>query len=140
LNFKITRGIKMGLLDGVAGAVIGNMLGGDKGGMANIAMEMFNQNGGLGGILGKLSEGGLADAAASWVGKGENAAVSADQLGGVLGNDMIAEMAAKFGIDPGMLTGQLAEHLPGVIDKMTPDGEVNDNSGDLLGTVLGMLK
>lgn len=130
----------MGLLDGVAGAVIGNMLGGDKGGMAKIAMEMFNQNGGLGGILGKLNEGGLADVAASWVGKGENAAVSADQLGGVLGNDMIAEMAAKFGIDPSMLTNQLAEHLPGVIDKMTPDGEVNDNSGDLLGTVLGMLK
>jgi len=39
-----------------------------------------------------------------------------------------------------MLSGQLAEHLPNVIDKMTPNGEVNNNSNDLLGTVLGMLK
>lgn len=130
----------MGLLDGVAGAVIGNMLGGDKGGMANIAMEMFQQNGGLGGLVSKLNDGGLAEQAASWIGSGDNLPVSADQLSSIFGNDMIAGLAEKAGISPDILTGQLAEHLPGVVDKMTPDGEVNDNSADLLGTVLGMLK
>jgi uncharacterized protein YidB (DUF937 family) len=39
-----------------------------------------------------------------------------------------------------MLSAQIAEHLPNVVDKMTPDGKVEANSGDLLSTVLGMLK
>jgi len=129
----------MGLFDSVAGAVLGQVMG-NKGGMAKIAMEMFNQHGGLGGILSKFQEGGLADVAASWVGKGNNAPVSSNQITDVLGSGAIADMAAKFGISPDILSSQLAEHLPGVVDKMTPDGEVNDNSGDLLGTVLGMLK
>lgn len=129
----------MGLFDSVAGAVLGQVMG-DKGGMAKIAMEMFNQYGGLPGILNKFQEGGLADVAASWVGKGENASVSSNQITDILGSDAIAGMAEKFGISPSMLSGQLAEHLPDVVNKMTPDGEVNDNSADLLGTVLGMLK
>lgn len=129
----------MGLFDSVAGAVLGKMMG-DKGGMAQIALEMFNQNGGLTGILDKFKEGGLAEQAASWVGKGENMPISAEQISSVLGNGAIAEMAAKFGIDPATLSSQIAEHLPTVVDKLTPDGEVNDNSGNMLTTVLGMLK
>jgi uncharacterized protein YidB (DUF937 family) len=129
----------MGLLDSVAGAVLGK-LGGQQGGMAQIALDMFNQNGGIGGVLDKFKEGGLADAAASWVGKGENMPVSADQIASVLGNGQIAEMAAKFGISPETLSAQIAQHLPTVIDKMTPNGTVEGESGNLLSTVLGMLK
>jgi uncharacterized protein YidB (DUF937 family) len=129
----------MGLLDGIAGQVLGKMMG-DKGGMAQIALEMFNQNGGLTGILDKFKEGGLAEQAASWVGKGENMPISAEQISSVLGNSAIAEMAAKFGIDPDTLSNKIAEHLPTVVDKLTPDGEVGADSGNLLSTVLGMLK
>ena len=129
----------MGLLDGIAGQVLGKMMG-DKGGMAQVALEMFNQNGGLTGILDKFKEGGLAEQAASWVGKGENMPISAEQISSVLGNSAIAEMAAKFGIDPDTLSNQIAEHLPTVVDKLTPDGEVGADSGNLLSTVLGMLK
>lgn len=129
----------MGLFDSVAGAVLGK-LGGDQGGMAQVAMEMFNQNGGIGGILDKFKAGGLGDAAASWVGKGENIPVTADQISSVLGSGAIAEMAAKFGIDPATLSAQIAEHLPTVVDKLTPNGEVEAGSGGMLGTVLGMFK
>ena len=129
----------MGLLDGIAGQVLGKMMG-DKGGMAQIALDMFNQHGGIGGVLDKFKEGGLAEQAASWVGKGENLPVSADQISSVLGSGAIAEMAAKFGIDPATLSAQIAEHLPTVVDKMTPNGAVEADSGGLLGTVLGMLK
>jgi uncharacterized protein YidB (DUF937 family) len=129
----------MGLLDGIAGQVLGKMMG-DKGGMAQVALEMFNQNGGLTGILDKFKEGGLGEQAASWVGKGENMPISAEQISSVLGNGAIAEMAAKFGIDPDTLSNQIAEHLPTVVDKLTPDGEVGTDSGNLLSTVLGMLK
>ena len=129
----------MGLLDSVAGAVLGK-LGGQQGGMAQIALDMFNQNGGLGGVLDKFKAGGLGDAAASWVGKGENLPVSAEQISSVLGSGAIADMAAKFGISPETLSAQIAQHLPTVVDKMTPNGEVTEGSGGLLSSVLGMLK
>ncbi|HAF01760.1 MAG TPA: hypothetical protein DCG63_10765, partial [Methylophilaceae bacterium] len=98
------------------------------------------QNGGLEGILEKFKQGGLAEQAASWVGKGENLPISAEQINSVLGNSSIAEMAAKFGITPEVLSAQIAEHLPTVVDKMTPNGQVEANSGNLLSTVLSMLK
>ncbi len=129
----------MGLLDSVAGAVLGK-LGGQQGGMAQMATEMFNQNGGLAGVLEKFKAGGLGDVAASWVGKGENLPISADQISSVLGSGAIAEMAAKFGISPETLSAQIAQHLPAVIDKMTPHGEVTADSGNMLSTVLGMFK
>jgi len=129
----------MGLFDSVAGAVLGKMLG-EKSDMAKVAMEMLDKFGGIDGILTKLKEGGLADIAATWVGNGKNAPVSSNQITDALGADNIAEIAGKFGLSPDMLSGQLAQHLPNVIDKMTPNGEVNNNSNDLLGTVLGMLK
>ena len=130
----------MGFLDSISGAVLGKVMGGQQGGMAQIAMEMFNQNGGISGVLDKFKAGGLGDVAASWVGKGENIPVSADQISSVLGSGAIAEMAAKFGIDPATLSTQIAEHLPTVVDKMTPNGAVEADSGSLLSTVLGMLK
>ena len=129
----------MGLLDSVAEAMLGK-LGGEQGGMAQIAMDLFNQNGGLSGILDKFKQGGLGETAASWVGKGENLPVSADQISSVLGSGAIAEMAAKFGIDPATLSAQIAEHLPTVVDKMTPNGEVEADSGNILSSVLGMFK
>ena len=130
----------MGLLDSVAGAVLGKVMGGGQGGIAQIAMEMFNQNGGIGGVLDKFKAGGLGDAAASWVGKGENMPVSADQISSVLGSGAIADMAAKFGIDPATLSAQIAEHLPTMVDKMTPNGVVEADSGNILSNVLGMFK
>lgn len=129
----------MGLFDSVAGAVLGN-LGGDKGAMAQVAMDLFNQHGGLQGVLDKFNAGGLAEQAASWVGKGENLPVSADQIASVLGNGTIADIAAKLGLDASDVSSKIAEHLPQLVDKMTPDGEVNASSGNLLSTVLGMLK
>lgn len=130
----------MGLLDGVMGSVLGKLTGGDQGGMAQVAMEMFNTNGGIGGILDKFKEGGLAEQAASWVGKGENLPVSAEQISSVLGNGAIADMAAKFGLSPETLSAQIAQYLPTVVDKLTPNGAVEAESGGLLNTVLGMLK
>ena len=130
----------MGLLDSIAGAVMGK-LGGTEGGMAQIALDMFNQHGGLNGVLEKLKSSGLGDQVASWVGTGENQAVSPDQITSALGSSQIAELAAKFGITPDILSGQLAQHLPDVINKLTPHGEVPiDGDSNLLTSVLGMFK
>jgi len=129
----------MGLFDSVAGAVFGQVMG-EKGDMAKIAMEMFNQYGGLGGILTKFQEGGLADVAATWVAKGENAPLSSSQITDIFGSGAIAEIAAKFGISPEILSSKIAEHLPSMVDKLTPNGELNNNPNHLLSAVLGMMK
>ena len=129
----------MGFLDSIAGAVLGK-IGGEQAGMAQAAIEMFNQNGGIDGLLDKFKAGGLAEQAASWVGKGGNLPISAEQISSVLGNGAIADLAAKFGISPETLSAQIAQHLPSMIDKLTPNGEVEGNSSNVLSTVLGMLK
>ena len=129
----------MGLFDSVAGAVLGK-LGGDKGAMVQIAMDLFNQNGGLEGVVEKFKAGGFAAEAASWIGKGENLSISAEQITQVLGNDTVTHIADKLGMDSDEVSTKIAEYLPQVIDKMTPDGEINASSDNLLTAVLGMLK
>ena len=134
----------MGLFDSVAGAVLSNMLGGKSGGdtssLGKIAMELLNKNGGISGLLEKFNQSGLGDIAASWVSQGANKPISPDQISSVLGNDMIAEMAAKFGIDASVLTAQIAQYLPEIVNNVTPNGQVDNKSDVLLSTILGMLK
>lgn len=129
----------MGLLDSLAGGMLEKVMG-EKGAMAQVAMDMLNQNGGLSGVLEKFKENGLAEQAASWVGTGENLPISADQIANVLGNSQLGEIATKFGIDTNTLSAQIAEHLPTIVDKLTPNGEVPSESGNLLSVLMGMLK
>ena len=149
----------MGLLDSVLGAA-GAMMGGNQqpqgGGLGNlgslgallpIVVGMLGndgQHGGLGGLLEKFNQAGLGDVAKSWVGKGENAPISGDQLGQVMGGDMMGEIAAKLGMSQGDAAGQLAQVLPGLIDKLTPRGQAPQgglgSSGDLMGMLGGLLK
>lgn len=129
----------MGLLDSLAGGMLEKVMG-EKGAMAQVAMDMLNQNGGLTGMLEKFKENGLAEQAASWVGTGENLPISADQIASVLGSGQLGEIATKFGIDTNTLSAQIAEHLPTIVDKLTPNGEVPSESGNLLSVLMGMLK
>lgn len=129
----------MGLFDSVAGAVLGK-LGGDKGTMVQVAMDLFTQNGGLAGVLEKFKTGGFAEQADSWVSKGENLPITAEQITQVLGSGTITNISNKLSMNPDEVSAKIAEYLPQVIDKMTPDGEVNAGSGNLLTAVLSMLK
>ena len=137
----------MGLFDSVVGA-----LGAGQGGNANdpmqIIMGLVNQHGGLGGLLQKLQQGGLGDAVSSWVSTGANQPVTPDALGGALGHDTVAGLAQKLGINPGELLGPLAQMLPQVVDKLTPQGQLPQGAdaagagglGDLAGMLGGLLK
>jgi uncharacterized protein YidB (DUF937 family) len=129
----------LGLFDSLAGAVLGNM-GGDKGAMLQIAMDLFKQNGGLEGVLAKFNDAGFTEQAASWVSQGNNLPISAEQIIQVLGRDNIASMAEKLTMSPTDVSAKIAEYLPQAINKMTPNGKVDSNSGNLLAAVMGMLK
>ena len=129
----------MGLFDSLASSMLGK-LGGEKGAIAQVAVDLFNQNGGLAGVLEKFKAAGFADEVASWVGKGANLQISAEQITQVLGSATIQTAANKLGINASEISAKIAEYLPQVIDRMTPNGEVGKDSGNLLATLLGMLK
>jgi uncharacterized protein YidB (DUF937 family) len=76
--------------------------------------------GGLGGLLDKLQKGGAGSAANSWVGSGQNQPVSPGQLG----SDIIKTLAQRSGLSEEELTKQLSQILPGVVDKLTPQGRL----------------
>jgi uncharacterized protein YidB (DUF937 family) len=80
--------------------------------------------GGLGGLLDKLQKGGLGNAANSWVGSGPNQPVSPGQLGSALGPDIIKTIAQRSGLSEEEITKQLSQVLPGVVDKLTPQGRL----------------
>jgi uncharacterized protein YidB (DUF937 family) len=80
--------------------------------------------GGLGGLLDKLRDAGHGNAADSWVGTGQNQSINANDLGAALGPRVIHEIAQRTGMDEQELLKQLSTALPGVIDKLTPNGQV----------------
>ena len=80
--------------------------------------------GGLGGLLDKLQKGGLSDVAKSWVGTEQNKPVSPGQLGPALGPDIIKTLAQRSGLSEEEITRQLSQILPGVVDKLTPQGRL----------------
>lgn len=132
----------MGLLDSILGAA-----GGGGGAAGAIGDLLGSQEGGLGGLVGAFEKSGLGGVAASWVGKGENLPISADQIETVLSSGVIADFAAKLGVDPKQAAGTLAQVLPQVIDQLTPDGQVPAGGGLAglgglggLGDLLGKLR
>ena len=139
----------MGLLDSVIGALGSQQPGGGggQGDLLGAVIGMLGQQssgglGGLGGLLQKFEQAGLGHVASSWVGTGANHPVTPDQLNGVLGDGVVANLARQLGINPQDALGQLAHMLPQVVDKLTPQGQVPHGDiggmGDL-GNLLGGL-
>ncbi|PPD11927.1 YidB family protein [Methylophilus sp.] len=129
----------MGLFDSVAGAMMNKVMG-DKGPLAKLAMELFQQYGGLPGILQTLKNGGLSEQVDSWVGKGANMSVNAQQIGSALGSSVLAGMAAKLNMTAEELSGKIAEYLPDVVNQLTPNGVVENNPALIMSRLMGMLK
>ena len=80
--------------------------------------------GGLGGLLDKLRDAGHGNVADSWVGTGQNQSINANDLGTALGPQVIHEIAQRTGLDEQELLKQLSTALPGIVDKLTPNGQV----------------
>lgn len=127
----------MGLMD-LAGSLLGGASGG-RNDMAGLVMALLEQQGGLEGLLGRMREGGLGDLASSWVGTGQNLPLNVEQLQSLLGNDTLQNLAAQAGLGRQEAAGGLAELLPQVVDRLTPQGQVPEGEPDLLGTLKGLL-
>lgn len=141
----------MGLLDQLAGQVLGALAGGQQqgdaaaegfGGQAPLLQAVIgliqNTPGGLEGLLARLTQGGLGEQVASWVGTGQNLPASADQLSAALGADAIGQVAGGLGLPQEQVGDSLAALLPQVIDRLTPAGQLPETN-DLMAQGLNML-
>jgi len=119
----------MGLLDSVLGAMSGNSgEGGGPTALIGALGGLLEQNGGLQGLANKFSQGGAGNAFSSWVGTGENQSISSAQIQQVLGSEQVRALATKLGVDPNQAAGLLAQYLPKVVDKLTPQGQIDPNA------------
>ncbi len=132
----------MGLMDSLMGAAgkaaMGALQGtamapgasgtGNTDGMALVG-SLLQQAGGLSGLLQQLQAGGLGGAVQSWVGTGANQAISADQLGAALGPKLLSALGVGNGSQGADLLPLLAQLLPLVVDRLTPNGQMPTDNG-----------
>jgi uncharacterized protein YidB (DUF937 family) len=143
----------MGLLDGLLGSVMGGMMGGGQaapgtqgmqGGsgsqMIQMALQVLQQNGGIEGLLAKFQQAGMGQQAQSWIGTGQNMPISPDVLSQILGQGQLGQIAQQMGMSHEQAAGGLAEALPGVVDHMTPGGEIPEEHNDLVAQALAILQ
>jgi len=107
-----------------------SLMGGNASGDSEIlghVMSLVNNpaTGGLQGLVQQFHNNGLGDIVNSWIGNGANQQISGDQIAQVVGQDRLNAIASKLGMQPDQVSGLIAQHLPGVIDNMTPQGKTN---------------
>jgi uncharacterized protein YidB (DUF937 family) len=121
----------MGLFNKIVSMVGDNISGSaENKGLLQQAISLIEspEVGGLSGLIEKFQNGGLGDVAGSWVGKGANLPVSGEQVINALGSEKIREIASSLGITNTVAADGLASALPQLIDKLTPDGVIPEES------------
>ncbi len=116
-----------GGLGGLAGSLGGLMKGGLGGLLAGGAAGSVI-SGGLGDLLNQFQQKGHGDTANSWVGSGPNRPISPHDLGAALGADQIDSLTSQTGLSRDELLAGLSQHLPEVINQLTPHGRLPTES------------
>jgi len=131
----------MGMLDGILGGMLGQLTqgGGQQSALVQMALQLLQQNGGVGGIMDKFRQAGYADQAASWQSTGANMPISGNVLQEVLGSGAVGQIAEQLGLSHGETAGGLAQMLPQLIDHLTPNGTIPANHEDMISQALSML-
>ena len=94
----------------------------DLGDIANALSSLIqNKEGGLdlSTFVSGLSENGLGEIVGSWLGNGENKAISLDQIMDLLGSEKVSEFASQLGLSQESAAQALADALPQVVDTAT---------------------
>ena len=103
---------------------IGDLLKGPLGGILAGASAGSIVNGGLSDLLNQFRNAGHSDVAGSWVGNGPNRAISPADLNKVLDTDQINTLMHQSGLSRDELLAGLSDHLPRLVDHLTPNGRV----------------
>jgi uncharacterized protein YidB (DUF937 family) len=80
--------------------------------------------GGLDALVNRFRQSGLDDVINSWIGTGQNQAISPSKLREALGEKTVDDLTRQSGAPQDDLLSQLSKYLPAVIDRLTPNGQL----------------
>lgn len=135
----------MGLLDDIlrtAGGGTGNASDPAHATLATDLVGMLSGRGGSGGLtelVHSFNQKGLGDVISSWISTGKNLPISAEQIQHVLGSAQVQALAAKAGISPEKASAVIAQILPHIVDRATPNGQMPP-AGGLADVLSGLFK
>lgn len=120
-----------GGLAGIVGAMLGrgaptatpaasltDMMPGAGGAPGSVVMA------GLGNLIKDLQDSGQAGAVQSWIGSGPNQGIAPHDLEKALGSEALDALTKQTGIGRSDLLASLSQHLPQLIDQLTPHGRL----------------
>ena len=113
-----------GSMGGGPGGGLGDVLKSGLGGLLAGGAAGSVISGGLGDLLKQLQQGGQSETANSWVGNGPNKQIAPGDLANALGADQINSLMSQSGLSRDELLSGLSQHLPDVINHLTPDGRL----------------
>lgn len=113
----------MGLLDGILGSLLGGLNNNQQSGLMSAVSGLVTQGGGIEGLMQKFGGHGLGDLVKGWVSTGPNPPATAQHIEQVVGSQQLDQMAAQTGVDRSQIAGHIAQILPQLVDKLTPQGQ-----------------
>lgn len=115
------------MLGNILGSVASSVLGGGEGQSKALQLiqSLLSSQGGIEGLVAKFQQGGLDDIVKSWIGTGENAPISAEQITNVFGLDNLQAAAQEAGVEEQEAPNLLSEFLPQIVDKLSPEGQLD---------------
>jgi uncharacterized protein YidB (DUF937 family) len=109
---------------GRSGGGLADMIPGGLGGLLGGAAAGRVLSGGLGNLIKELQDSGHGRTAQSWVGTGPNQEIAPNDLAKALGNDTLDALSQHTGMGREDLLTGLSQHLPDLIDQLTPNGRL----------------
>ena len=150
------RGMGGGMAGGLGGIALGSVLagmmrnrGGGMGGvpagtrpsmnrtallvmLLPLAMRWVQRNGGMGAVLEKFRQKGMDRQAQSWMSTGDNQPIDGPSVEQVVGPEELQQMAQRLGVPQEQVVQALAQIMPEMVDKMTPEGQLPREADEVL--------
>ena len=87
----------------------------------------------IGALVSQFGSGDLASMVGSWLGDGDNDAISGTSIVDTLGTDKVASFASELGIDSDKASAGLAGMIPDLINQNSSGGSLLDSVGGAAG-------
>ncbi len=117
-------GLLGGLLGGQSSNTPGGGMGGLLGGLLGGGAAGSVVSSGLGNLLKDFQNTGSGQAVQSWIGTGPNEAITPEALEKAIGGETLSKLMTQSGLSRTELLEGLREHLPKLVDKLTPEGRL----------------
>lgn len=129
---------------GMAGLGQGGAGLGNKGGallvlLLPLAMRWVQRDGGLGGVLQRFQHKVHSQQAASWVSTRPNEVLEPHAVNEVVGTDELSRLSQQLGVSQDEVSSGMAQILPEMVNRLTPQGGVPDDGDETLSRGMSML-